>query len=95
MSIPQCKIIDNEWKCRINYLKYVDFKYRKSSHTKWAYSTVKFDLKEKKLKIPYFYHTILVIIGYRYIRYKCGESTCLRKKYKIRIKFNWSIYRFI
>ena len=48
MNKGECIIIDNEWKCQINYLEYIDFKYPSSGHTKWAYSTVKFDLKEKK-----------------------------------------------
>ena len=80
MNKGECIIIDIEWKCQINYLEYVDFKYPSYGHTKWAYSTVKFDLKEKKLTIPYFYDTLLVI-GYRYVSYKCGKSTCSRIKY--------------
>ena len=80
MNKGECKIIDNDWKCQIDYLEYVDFVHPSSSHTKWAYSIVKFDLKQKKLTIPYFYETLL-IIGYRYKTYRCGKSTCVKIVY--------------
>jgi hypothetical protein len=43
MNKGECKIIDNDWKCQIDYLEYVDFIRPSSSHTKWANSIVKFD----------------------------------------------------
>ena len=69
MNKGECSIIDNSWKCKIDYLRYSDFEYPSSSRTKWAYSEVKFNLNEKKLTIPYFYYNLLVI-GYGYVTKK-------------------------
>jgi len=88
MNKGECKIIDNDWKCQIDTLKYVDFKYPKSSHSKWASSIVKFDLKEKKLTIPYSYKTLL-LIGYRYKSYKCGKTTCSKTVYNKHCTTYW------
>ena len=80
MNKGECKIIDNDWKCQIDTLEYVDFIHPSSSRSKWASSIVKFDLNEKKLTIPYSYKTLL-LIGYRYKAKKCGKSTCVEIVY--------------
>jgi len=89
MNKGECSIIDNSWKCKIEYLKYIDFEYPSSSRTKWAYSEVKFNLNEKKLTIPYFYYKLLVI-GYRYVTKKVGKSSYTTIRYnKYCTKYFW------
>ena len=81
MNKGECGIFDNKWQCKTIRLKYTDFIYSASSHTQWAHSTVKFNLKENILTIPEKYYYLLVI-GYRY------EQEKIYDEYRTVIKYN-------
>ena len=77
----ECKIIENNWKCKLKYIEYNALKY-----TQWdlqkesSFSTVTFDLKENKLTIPDNYYD-LIVVSYHMVSEKIGDSYIRKRKY--------------
>ena len=94
MNKGACSIIDNSWKCKTILLYYFDFEYPESSKKSKVYSEVNFNLKEKKLTIPYFYYESIVV-GFRIIKKRKRKSRMkiYNKVYnKVCQNFSGSIY---
>ena len=69
----ECKIIENTWKCKINYLKYNALKYYQWETLKEkCYSILSFNLKENKLTIHERYYDLIVFI-YKHVSKKYGN----------------------
>ena len=80
MNKGECDIFDNKWQCKIDSIGYTDFIYHTSSGTKWAHSTVKFNLKENILTIPDIYYDLLVL-GYRYETKDSNNGLTIERTY--------------
>ena len=61
MNKGECEIIDNKWQCKIERLEYIDFIFPSSNHRATDSSLVKFNLKENKLYIPYYYYDAILV----------------------------------
>ena len=71
MKKGKCKIIENNWKCKLNRLKYNSLKNLESTK-EWCHSTLSLNLKEDKLIIPKIYY-YLIVVGYQYKKVKITE----------------------
>ena len=80
MNKGECKIIDDDWRCKLSNLQYNALKF---SH--WEYqifnddSTLIFNLKENKLTIPEHYYD-LIVESYRYVTKKQGGTYVTEKR---------------
>ena len=75
----ECSIIDNNWKCKLERLKYtslIHVQFKDQDFT--ADSNVSFNIKENKLIIPSDYYD-LIVRGYNLVREK--KSAFRRRKY--------------
>ena len=91
MNKGECDIIDNKWKCKLQYVGYTDFIYISSHEKRNANALVKFDLTQNKLTIPFYYFNFM-IVGYRYEKRSPKSSTYVKKDNKYCLEFNNAIY---
>ena len=91
MNKGECDIIDNKWKCKLQYVGYTDFIYISSHEKRNANALVKFDLTQNKLTIPFYYFNFM-IVGYRYEKRSPKSSIYDKKDNKYCLEFNNAIY---
>ena len=79
MNKGECKIIDNNWSCKLTFIEYNTPRYiHWKSNKIWHSSIVRFNTRENKLTIPDEYYNSIVV-GYNEVIKKNGRST---RKYK-------------
>ena len=63
MNKGECKIIDNNQRCKLSHLEYNALKYFQWENQKFTdYSIITFNLKENKLTIPEDFYNLIVVI---------------------------------
>ena len=72
MNMGECTIIENNWKCKLEYIEYNALKFENwESQKQSTNSTISFNTKENKLIIPLrYYH--LIVLSYTTVNKKSG-----------------------
>ena len=72
MNMGECTIIENNWKCKLEYIEYNALKYENwQSQKQSTNSTISFNTKENKVIIPLrYYH--LIVLSYKTVNKKSG-----------------------
>jgi len=80
MNKGECKIIDDNWRCRLSHIEYNALRYNHWEQQIFTdYSILTFNLKENKLTIPEYYYD-LIVVGYRYVTRKVGDTYVTSKE---------------